>query len=551
MANIIAQGGLNAQTLALTADQYTILAEAETAGALVVGGTQNAPTIRRLTLDTRVQALDLRIDIAQIQQRGLPLLANFAIRSITINARRYTDIIELSRVWQEYYAENQPLEAAQIARTQTQGQGLPRYISSDDRELLVSRYQVRAEDILVPGTTQTLAQLTPPAPQAATITLPGEIVLPVQPLFTQEGELNLTVVDVDIQAQNLITTYADSTQRITALPVPPLADSATTSGFAATSALADVAQNLAGGNSSTGLGSIPYQSALDTTLLLAPNTTTQRRFLMQQGSGTIGAAPQWTQITAADLGVGVVVADVKGSVVADDSSLMVDGVSGQIVGPIQSPSATVGTLSVTSTATGITAAMVGLGNVTNESKATMFASPTFTGLVTTPTATYTHYFRLPTNITSISTAQDFFGNTDAAVLDADSFYEIYYYLEFSKQTTNNSITFATITSTAPQLITSVVDAYYIGGGNVAITAANQGLNRSTATTNTVATTGVMSFSPEQNGHVRLRVFLRTNGSNGGNIRIQMSTTTGSCTALAGSFYSVVKHPSSNYGTFVV
>ena len=36
----------------------------------------------------------------------------------------------------------------------------------------------------------------------------------------------------------------------------------------------------------------------------------------------------------------------------------------------------------TGTVTGVTASMVGLGNVTNESKATMFANPTFTGTVT-------------------------------------------------------------------------------------------------------------------------------------------------------------------------
>jgi len=40
----------------------------------------------------------------------------------------------------------------------------------------------------------------------------------------------------------------------------------------------------------------------------------------------------------------------------------------------------------TGTVTGITAAMVGLGNVTNESKATMFTSPAFTGTVTGITA---------------------------------------------------------------------------------------------------------------------------------------------------------------------
>jgi hypothetical protein len=39
----------------------------------------------------------------------------------------------------------------------------------------------------------------------------------------------------------------------------------------------------------------------------------------------------------------------------------------------------------TGTVSGVTAAHVGLGNVTNESKATMFSSPTFTGTVTAPT----------------------------------------------------------------------------------------------------------------------------------------------------------------------
>jgi hypothetical protein len=39
----------------------------------------------------------------------------------------------------------------------------------------------------------------------------------------------------------------------------------------------------------------------------------------------------------------------------------------------------------TGTVAGVSASMVGLGNVTNESKATMFTSPTFTGTVTMPT----------------------------------------------------------------------------------------------------------------------------------------------------------------------
>jgi hypothetical protein len=47
-----------------------------------------------------------------------------------------------------------------------------------------------------------------------------------------------------------------------------------------------------------------------------------------------------------------------------------------------------GNLNVGGTVSGVTATMVGLGNVTNESKATMFTSPTFTGTVAGVTATH-------------------------------------------------------------------------------------------------------------------------------------------------------------------
>lgn len=53
----------------------------------------------------------------------------------------------------------------------------------------------------------------------------------------------------------------------------------------------------------------------------------------------------------------------------------------------------------TGTVSGVSAAMVGLGSVTNESKATMFTSPTFTGTPTAPTAA------AGTNTTQIATTQ--------------------------------------------------------------------------------------------------------------------------------------------------
>jgi len=61
------------------------------------------------------------------------------------------------------------------------------------------------------------------------------------------------------------------------------------------------ATNLVGGNNTTLLGSIPYQSDTDITTLLAPNTTVDRRFLRMTGTGANGAAPVWDSMIAGDI----------------------------------------------------------------------------------------------------------------------------------------------------------------------------------------------------------------------------------------------------------
>jgi hypothetical protein len=61
------------------------------------------------------------------------------------------------------------------------------------------------------------------------------------------------------------------------------------------------AAGLVGGNATTLLGSIPYQSAANTTTLLAPNTTVTKRFLRSTGDGTNGTAPVWDTIVAGDI----------------------------------------------------------------------------------------------------------------------------------------------------------------------------------------------------------------------------------------------------------
>jgi hypothetical protein len=71
-----------------------------------------------------------------------------------------------------------------------------------------------------------------------------------------------------------------------------------TSFIGALTGTASKATNLVGGNGTTLLGSIPYQSAADTTTLLSPNTTTTNKFLAQVGDGTNGMAPMWQAITS-------------------------------------------------------------------------------------------------------------------------------------------------------------------------------------------------------------------------------------------------------------
>lgn len=74
-------------------------------------------------------------------------------------------------------------------------------------------------------------------------------------------------------------------------------------GNAATATTATKSTSLAGGNNTTLLGSIPYQSNTDTTTLLSPNTTTTKQFLSQTGTGTNGAVPAWSAVSKSDVGL--------------------------------------------------------------------------------------------------------------------------------------------------------------------------------------------------------------------------------------------------------
>ena len=73
-------------------------------------------------------------------------------------------------------------------------------------------------------------------------------------------------------------------------------------GTATSATSAGKSTNLVGGNNTTQLGSIPYQSNTDTTLLIN-NTTTTKKFLRETGDGTNGGVPAFDTVTKTDVGL--------------------------------------------------------------------------------------------------------------------------------------------------------------------------------------------------------------------------------------------------------
>ncbi len=176
---------------------------------------------------------------------------------------------------------------------------------------------------------------------------------------------------------------ASATQTLTGISIDGNAATANNATDSVNAGSATKSTNLAGGNNSTLLGSIPYQTNTDITTLLPPNTTTTRKFLRMTGDGTNGAAPTWDTILAADV-----------PTLNQNTTGTAGGLSGTYLQNLvyASPAAAAGGATfrslVENDIPSLSATKVGLGNVTNESKATMFTSPTFTGTTIISGLTY-------------------------------------------------------------------------------------------------------------------------------------------------------------------
>lgn len=160
---------------------------------------------------------------------------------------------------------------------------------------------------------------------------------------------------------------------------------------------ASKSNNLAGGNGTTLLGSMPYQSAADTTSLLSPNVSSTKNFLTMTGTGTNGAAPTWGTVSKSDVGLGNV----------ENTALSTWTGSSNIT--------TVGTI----TSGSASKSFVGLGNVDNTADANKSVSyATTAGSVTGQTNSATIQ-AVSTNTANRIVLRDNSGNFSAGTITAD------------------------------------------------------------------------------------------------------------------------------------
>lgn len=181
----------------------------------------------------------------------------------------------------------------------------------------------------------------------------------------------------------------------------------------------------------------------------------------------------------------------------------------------------------TGTVSGITATMVGLGNVTNESKATMFTSPAFTG---TPTGIGIPVYAQVTGSNATTTGQALTNITGLSVaLTTNAVYE------FEAVMTGSTTAVTTGTGYGVQ--------YSVAGGAVEAFITASSTSTATKTLRISAlNTSAQAFltTSAQTGGILIKGRVTT-GANAGNLTIQhLKVTSGTSTIFIGSFLKVTR-----------
>jgi hypothetical protein len=159
-----------------------------------------------------------------------------------------------------------------------------------------------------------------------------------------------------------------------------------------------------------------------------------------------------------------------------------------------------------------------------------------------------HYFRLTTDSAAIGpTIANYFGTTSGVNLDPNIFYELEANLFFTK-TTAGTETFTLTFTQAP--VNN--EAWYVGtpvGGIATVgTPQTAAIAKSTATAGALPVTG--SLTTAVNHRYTIRAMFQTNATTGGTLNLQITSSAGTVTPLAGSYYKIIRLPSANAGAFV-
>jgi hypothetical protein len=157
-----------------------------------------------------------------------------------------------------------------------------------------------------------------------------------------------------------------------------------------------------------------------------------------------------------------------------------------------------------------------------------------------------HYFRLTSDGSAITTIANFFGTTSGVNLDANIFYEIEANLYFTK-TTAGTATFTMTFSNAPTNNNANYVGTPVGGVGTAGTAQTAALVKSTATAGALPATGTLTTAV--NHQYVVQSMFQANATTGGSINLQVTSSAGSITPLAGSYYKITRLPAVNTGAF--
>ena len=159
-----------------------------------------------------------------------------------------------------------------------------------------------------------------------------------------------------------------------------------------------------------------------------------------------------------------------------------------------------------------------------------------------------HYFRLTTDGAAAGpTIANYFGGTSGVNLDPNIFYEVEANLFFTK-TTAGTATFTMTFTQAPVNNEAWYVGTPVGGIGTVGTPQTAAIAKSTATAGALPVTG--SLTTAVNHQYTLRAMFQTNATTGGTLNIQITSSAGTVTPLAGSYYKISRLPSANAGAFV-